>query len=338
MKICFCESSAQTIWRHFDNRIAGKPLFGHTPNAGPLLAEALPTHKLPYVNDPSIFGTNLELLGPDETRIWGIPEHAPLHLLVSREKRSRSNARVVAHSAVSDLPAKAFLELRPGIHVLSPEHLFVRHARNSDLISQIMLGYELAGCYSIRSDLDQGFFQRPPLCSTKTLSSFLSEADGMPGIKQARTALPLIIEGSASPRETGLVMMLCLPARLGGYGLPAPKMNVRLDLGKDAKPFWGERNAFDLVWQREKLIVEYDGMCHGEEAARIRDTLRRDASLLAGYSVFTIMRDRMETPEDMLVIARAVAKKLGVQLRPRSKDFERKNRELWRRVIRSPHP
>ena len=335
MRFCFCDDTAHVIWRHFDNRVTGLPIFGHTPNAGPVMPRAFAINRLPASSSHKAFDVDLTLLTAQIHRLWGVSEDEPVHLLVDRAKRGRTAHRAITHSISLNPPNKAFLELRSGVYVTSPEYHFLRQAEHLDLIDLVLLGFELTGCYAIRPDLDEGIFQRPPLCSKESLAATIRSTKGSKGAAKAEKALPLIVEGSASPRETGLVMMLTLPIKMGGYGLPAPELNKNLDLGKAAKPYWGNRNAFDLVWEKKRLIVEYDGMCHTENDLRARDTLRRDASLLAGYSVFVITKDRLETPEDVRNVAKAVARKLGRQLRTRCKDFELKNRELWRRVIMS---
>ncbi|MBR5260424.1 MAG: DUF559 domain-containing protein [Eggerthellaceae bacterium] len=334
MRICLSDDTAHLVWRNFDNRIEGQPIFGHTPNSGPTDPRAFASNQLVATSNLKQFDTDLTLLETRSLKYLGISENDVVHLLVDRAKRSRTNHRVITHSVSTNPPSKAFLELRPGIFITSPEYHFLRQADNLDLISLVLLGYELTGCYAIRPDLDGGILQRPPLCSKESLSAVIRSTQGQRGSAKAQKALAFIEPGSASPRETGLAMMLSLPVKMGGYGLPKPLLNKRIDLGKDAKPYWSERNAFDLVWPKEKLIVEYDGKCHSEHDLRSRDSLRRDASLLAGYSVFVITNNRLETTDDVRVVAKAVAKKLSKQLRLRSKDFEYKNKELWRRVIR----
>ncbi|MBQ9954595.1 MAG: DUF559 domain-containing protein [Eggerthellaceae bacterium] len=338
MRICLCGDSAVALWRHYDNRILGRYIFGHTPNAGPTLPEAFPSKQLLSSNDPSAFDTDLSLLDAYGRSSLGIPLGKPVHLLVDRSKRNHTGKRIVTHSTNALLPRGSILELQAGIHSLSPEYLFIRTAEHNDLIGQIMIGYELTGCYSIRHELPAGFTQHPPLCSRETISELAKRARGTRATAAASKALAHVLNGSGSPRETGLAMMLCLPNKLGGWGLPTPELNKCLHLGKNAEHYWGEENSFDMVWEKAKLIVEYDGKCHDEESQRKRDALRRDATILAGYSVYVITKDRLETVGGTEVVARSVAKLLGKQIRIRCNDFPRKNYELWQRVIRSRHP
>lgn len=337
MRICFCGNTASIIWRHFDNLIPGKRIFGHTPNAGPMIADAFPSKFLPSTTDPSVFGTDLSLMKTLGVTPWGIPYNQPVHLLVDRAKRSRTCKGIMLHSIAAEAPRGSILEIQPGMHIVSPELHFIQEARNNDLLSQILLGFELTGCYSLRPDLRTGFTQRHPLCSKESIHGMASAINSSRMTSQALNALSFVQEGSGSPKESGLAIMLSLPHRMGGWGLPAPELNKRINLGKKAASHWGGENAFDMVWEKERLIVEYDGKCHDDEAARRRDTLRRDASILAGYSVYVITKDRLETVDDVEIIAKSIAKILHHQIRVRCKDFPQKNFELWRRVIRNKH-
>ena len=333
MKNCLYGPSAIALWRHFDNRVPGVRVFGHTVNAGPSLPDAFPSKNLESCCDLTDFGVDADLLEACDLRSFGL-SRSSIHLLVDRSLRNKRVRGVKLHSTCESLPKGALLRVAPGVFCVSPEYLFVRYAMEADFLSAVLLGFELTGCYALRRDIPGGLLQRHPICSANSIERLLAKCKGMRGVEKAARALRYVVDGSGSPRETALVMLLCLPMRYGGFGLPFPQMNVRLDLGKGGGLFWGAANAFDLVWKDARLIVEYDGAeTHAGDESRDRDNLRRDASIVAGYTVIGVSRRQLATVEGGYAVACAVAKKLGKQLRFRSCGFRERHLELRRRVL-----
>ena len=84
----------------------------------------------------------------------------------------------------------------------------------------IQLGFELCGTY----DTTNGDVREcAPLTTVDRLDAFLASLGPMHGKKNASYALRYVANNSASPRETALAMLLCLPYRMGGYGIPMPQ-------------------------------------------------------------------------------------------------------------------
>ncbi|MBR3689823.1 MAG: hypothetical protein IKL97_01820 [Eggerthellaceae bacterium] len=150
-------------------------------------------------------------------------------------------------------------------------------------------------------------------------------------------ALDYVVGGSGSPRETALVMLLCLPMRYGGFGLPWPDLNLRLDLGAEGTRFWGGKNAYDLVWRDARVVVEYDGAdSHAGEAVAERDSLRYDALVAANYTALTVSRSQLANVKQFYDIAHVLAGKLGVRLRFRDEGF-RARHVCLRQVVLGRH-
>ena len=83
-----------------------------------------------------------------------------------------------------------------------------------------------AACRAAES-AESGFDRRPPLTTVARLERFLEQPTlkGARGRAVARRALRHVAEGSRSPMETAMAMLLCLPPRMGGYGFPLPRLN-----------------------------------------------------------------------------------------------------------------
>jgi very-short-patch-repair endonuclease len=109
-------------------------------------------------------------------------------------------------------------------------------------------------------------------------------------------ALRKALEAGHEPRLTRSEAERRLLELIRAAGLPAPRTNVRV-----------EGLEVDVLWQRQRLIVEVDGFAHhGGRAAFERDR-RRDARLLAaGYRVLRITW-RQLTEEPARVVATIAA-------------------------------
>ena len=97
-------------------------------------------------------------------------------------------------------------------------------------------GNELCGLYSFDRKEDRGFRKRSvPLTTTEKLDAYLEHAKECRGHRRALAALAQMVDRSASPMETFDEMAMCLPYRLGGYGIPKFLMNAQIPLTPRAK-------------------------------------------------------------------------------------------------------
>lgn len=84
-------------------------------------------------------------------------------------------------------------------------------------------------------------------------------------------------------------------------GLPEPEVNV--DILDRAGRFLGRG---DLVYRRQRVVVEYDGWYHERDARqRRKDILRRERLEAAGWRVIVVTALDMHAPKD--VVARVAA-------------------------------
>lgn len=119
------------------------------------------------------------------------------------------------------------------------------------------------------------------------------------------------LTNSASPMETALVLMLTLPPKQGGYGIPQPELNSPLDHGdpNSLKP--------DLLWREQKLAIEYDSdeFHAGAGADKVEADIERANSLRArGLSVLEITPGIALNFSKLDTAARQVAALLNCEL------------------------
>ena len=166
--------------------------------------------------------------------------------------------------------------------------------------------------------------------------SFASLAVSYPGNAKAKKALGFSVDKSASPAESELVALLCAKQTLGGYGLPLPMMNYRVDVvGEGRKCTPRKFFVLDLFWQSARLDVEYDSDPFHTSAAGISsDAERRNALQAMGFSVITVTNGQVSSADLLDDAACAIARALGIRFRHSCKTWNRR-RFAFRRNLRA---
>lgn len=266
---------------------------------------------------------------------------APLHVLVPSQGLRRSSRLRISHVWRGPLPRGAFVKAADGVHVSSPAFCFLQIAGALPLPELIQLGDELCGAYTPSELSVAGLDPCPPLTDVETIAQFLAGAQGARGTRNAQRALGYLVGRSASPMETALEMLLCLPVHLGGQGVPKPEMNRCIDMTRAAQSRWdGDLCMGDLVWPDKRLVVDYNGQeAHCSFEQRRRDDLRRNRLNSLGYTVIDAYRKHLTDPEQTEMLVRQVMRKLGrrIDQRGRTPDW-RRCAYLLRRQLTTPAP
>lgn len=272
-----------------------------------------------------------------------VPEGAPVHVSV-RDRASRGSHAFSYHIHRRPFPFGSFCALGEGVYVASPELCFLQMAETLNLPSLVLIGMELCGTYRCAGSVDVGegplarevsTFQVVSLTSVAKMRRFIDRCEGERGVKAARSAVPFVLDGSASPMESIVAALMTLPARLGGWGLPLPKLNYEITIAEDAshQPF-GTRRRCDFFWPGCDVALEYDSRSfHTQQGAFMRDSVRRDELMHEGVRVLTM------TPGQLFDFAlfegamRSLGRALGVRVRTRVADAETRRRALHRLLL-----
>lgn len=256
-----------------------------------------------------------------EVELRRLPSWLPRHLMVGdeRDRFDRSHVEYSIHRA--PLPANSFYEVSPGICVASPELVFVQLGRRLELPLLLKLGCELCGTYAHEVDAEtrgvSARYDRETPTDVASLRRYISHASGLWGVTMARTALPYLVERSASAMETEVALLLSLPRRYGGYGLPKPLMNYEIEFDRPAQEV-AQRSCAraDLCWPEKKLDVEYDStQWHVDAQCVNSDKSRANALAHLGYKVVFVTYAQLREQRLFDVLARDIGRALGV--RPR---------------------
>ncbi len=242
----------------------------------------------------------------------------PLRLGVSQACYRRPSKIKTCKVCGASLPPSAFVRVGDGVYVATPEYAFVQLATEVSRIDAIRLGFGLCGTYVPSADCSvSACWQVPRLTTAALLGSF---ADGLTGqALRARVAKVLgqLIDGSASPAETSLAMLCCLPMADGGYGLPRPELNRAISVSTRHNGVVGQQTfVCDLFWPDARLGLEYDGKTYHTGIERIaHDAARRNGLDYLDFTVLSATKKQVYDSGQLRKLMLQVARHLGVRIR-----------------------
>ena len=283
-------------------------------------------------NGPARFSGNIEV------RIRRVPRSAVLserpdgqHLELARqatfqraphfqtiEPHRRRSSNVICHVVKPELFEDDCLELQEGIYCVSPEELMLQISQGASFVTALKRCFELCGCYSqphIKSPT-QPTTCVAPVTSPDQVLKFLERRKGARGVRNALRAASYTLPNSASPMETVLVIMLILPPRLGGYGLPRPLLNYKIAVRGNAASKSGNSLFLDLYWPDHKLALEYDSDDHhfSNVESAYHDGNRRMVLKRKGIETLAITKGQVQSLDMLDNAALAIASTLGKRL------------------------
>lgn len=253
-----------------------------------------------------------------------------LELLVSA-----SSGRRYLHGATcsvfgSPLPPGSLRELEPGVLLPSPELLVLQMAQRLGQTELLLLICELCGFYALAPQSAAGFLAAPAVMSVEGLARYTSQMTSLcaergrrvpRGMAKVRKACSLAVGRAASPAETVCALLLCLQRRDGGYGLPRPFLNWMAIAS-------GMTYSCDLLWEAEKVVLEYQGSCHESASAVSADRKKAVALMAEGYKVVQAGREDIKSLPRLDAMAKTLSSCLGTTWRSPSESFRARQTEL----------
>ncbi|MGI6033885.1 MAG: hypothetical protein ACOX69_10750 [Coriobacteriales bacterium] len=258
----------------------------------------------------------------------------PVHCLVARPNDRRKNKVLHGHCWSTDLPKNSLIQLSENIYVCAPEFRFLQAARALSIPRCIVFGLELAGSYISDREAEYGCRQCLPRTNEKLLKGYLSGITQKLGIKKARKAASHVLPNSRSPMESRLAAVLTIPQVHGGFGLPKPELNPKIETNPDfQKSGISEPRFCDVFYRKISLDIEYNGKQHEQGSAPERDLQRERDLLRAGISVVSLSEKSLVNPMEMARLARSIRKRLGMRHRPESDRTFKKRNQLFRTLF-----
>ncbi|MBQ9058955.1 MAG: hypothetical protein IJ125_07215 [Atopobiaceae bacterium] len=251
-------------------------------------------------------------------------EDMPLDILVPQGNKRRRSLQLKPHVQTDALPIGSFYHVAHGVYVSSPELVYLQMSKSLELEELVLLGYELCGLYSRCSATDSdtaSFTQRMLVLSSKTRIFNYLRRCGLNSKSKAMRALQWVVERCASPAESVVAAMLCLPQNRGGYGYMLPLANQKLFVGQRLSSYVkGNYYYPDLLWERVrkgskiKVGVEYDSHQEHDEPTRAEATrIRRNDLKTLGILVTSINRSQLRNAEAFDLAARQIGRDLGLR-------------------------
>lgn len=182
---------------------------------------------------------------------------------------------------------------------------------------------DFAGTYRLPCRTDgETLYGAKPLATRAALGAFARAFIGggaMRGLAGAQEAVDLSFDGSGSPMETALALLLTLPVKIGGYGLPRPELNRQIPIAPEDRELARAQELFgDLCWPDARLIVEYDSEAFhpsSDKTKRLRDRERANSLTALGWKVLSVGFGNMSSVHSSALLARQIARVLGVELK-----------------------
>lgn len=150
-----------------------------------------------------------------------------------------------------------------------------------------------------------------------------------------RTAVKYVAAGSASPAESIMFGMFALPQRYGGFNmLSLPKggilLNHRIDFNEQALHMASgiPYAILDAHIPAAKTDLEYNGIGHEQDAARVHDGQRNNGVRGMGIAIIVLNRDQMRDVIALEAIARTIYRSAGTCLRYRMEGYRMRQRAL----------
>ncbi len=175
-------------------------------------------------------------------------------------------------------------------------------------------------------------FGTKPIITTDAFDKYLVDMGSVRGIVRAREVAALAFAGAASPMETLLALMLTLPPRMGGFGLPRPQLNSDIPIDPTKRELLSQDAlCADLCWTEQKVILEYYGWDEHFDAGPkkvAKDTSRANTLTALGWTVLHTTYEQVRTFAGISLLARQLSSILGTPL-PETSDLEL----IWRSRI-----
>lgn len=286
-------------------------------------------------------------IGVQQTRVLGgLPLlEERLDILVGDPAARRNSSAAKCHVWRDPVLGKSFVKIADGCYMSTPEACFLQLAKRLDYVDLLMAGMELCGTFGIDPREPGGFVSRKWGCTPSNQESLLryaQKAKRAHGRAKALKAAGRLANGSASPKEAQLYLLLCLPRCEGGYGLGKPLLNKRVRVVGGEAVVVGEKSGLglvetrrpDLYWHDGKIALEYESDdWHAGAADLSRDSKRRGDLEFANVHVMTVTKKQLYRSDLLDKVARVVARRTGKRVPAWSPDWGRLNADLRSRLF-----
>lgn len=246
-----------------------------------------------------------------QVKEW-LPEGVGLELLVPNSE-NRRYGHMKCHVWGDGLPPGSVRKLDNGIYVSSPEFLFLQMATSLPFVRLVQFGYELCALYTVRLPNVNYLELKEPLTTQARIAGYLGGCSGMYGVKQARKAIPWVLDRSRSPAESDFAISFTLPRLKGGQAIRGLKLNKEFPLTKKERRTAGKGHyEVDFCFEGIQDAFEYYGADAHEGPIRTVKDIRRESILKSkGVIVHGITKGQVRNLQELERLAELVTKARG---------------------------
>lgn len=223
----------------------------------------------------------------------------------------------------------------PDAYVADEPLCLVQAATWMSELELLEYAFELVGDYEqILGENGWTYVERPRRHTKKSLAVALDGLASVRGVAMARRALSRACEGSRSPMETALAMMVVAPRPLGGLGYRGAVMNERVDVPRELRRHYSSPYfELDVFAPRHHAALEYDGDEHARLDRRTHDVDRASALGDMGYEVRNVTARHFSRQLELHRVLAWFADRLGLHI-DMDADFQRRQNALREFAIR----
>ena len=221
----------------------------------------------------------------------------PLHVAVSSAAERHQGPLFICHLLPEGLPSGSIVQVEKDIFIVSPELCFLQSANDLSIPEMAAFACDLCAIYCQNNQNSFGQVRRDPVTSVDKIISFLNKVNNVKGIKKAKIAIRYALDCSNSPMESKLAAISQLDISRGGYHVLPPELNGVIKLSKEGKKLMKRDTCMsDMVWRKQKVIVEYDSnLSHLSKQQHFIDKTRATALNLSGYTVISITARNLDS-------------------------------------------
>ncbi len=271
----------------------------------------------------------------------------PISFMVPLNQNRRNGANYKKYVRPRNFSTDSFIKMDTRLYpnlsqyevlIASPEYCFLCAAKDYSFCQLVEIGINLCAMYVKDQDSSFGQRQREPVLTSKLLTEYISNTNNMKYHKKALQAAKFVQDNSRSPIESKLATISCLPKYQGGYGMKLPKLNYDIYHSNAGKKLLNrESSNCDLVWPKEKIVLEYDSdLAHGNIEQFAYDKMKYRSLTISDYKVFPIVSKDLLSLDRLDELFMSIKKQLnGKSERATLKKYRMKRESVYKELFRT---
>ena len=160
------------------------------------------------------------------------------------------------------IPDNSYEDLGNHVRMSTPEFFFLRKANEVSFLEAVHIGIELCGKHVTKLTMpsigDEWGFLKQSRTNTLKIREYLAEISDTDAGKNALNVLDYVIDDVSTPFDAYLYMMLHIPKKHGGAGLPMPDVSAAYENDHEfMPPSYGKFLAYDICWRDIRIAIQY---------------------------------------------------------------------------------